>query len=805
MKEIAKKISNNELSIEDILSNNLLVQTDVKLKFGKMTNFFLSEEVLEKLINYSLNYNSSIEDFPHMSHNACEVLSTIKNSSLLDKLTFEDENISDSENEEEEESDYENDFNHNDSNMSDEIDVVIDYNDIDYNQLNFEKEIHHSPTKQLSSKKFSKKISLLSVYDESSISKPKSSYPYLDKIFNFIFAYNKLLFDKTSSLSLDEICSNATKTRVINEDLEIDDLFSGYFIRIFTNLISQRRSRMMKYLFIISKKSIEAFINLAPYHENIQHCLYLILENCEDKEFLSFQNDLLNKLMLKFNNQKCNLSYLFDCLLTEREIYSKYYVNNSIMFRSLISMLIDKIDTSIIPQSVKSTISRKSKKNKSQIVTNNEIFSLKQIQLISPNTKLKKENILIIKNILKNIVLDLYLITNYLTKQLNKEKEKYPQTPRQREIILKEEDLEAEEIFEEEFEESHLKILSRFFENFSLFNSIFEIIMKDVNSTQFENNCFKLENITKIECISLLLEIFVNVNYIRFINHNCIMSKLEFFDFSTYQVNDNKDTIKKFVYFLIDCLELFQMNTILHNEIEFIFSCFISEFSMENLISIFIESDVLDRIVSLCNKKVTKGNNLLSFINICEICVTIFASKNLKIQYYVEKSKIILIFYLLDSLFCHWYKEFFSPILQKMKEKLVDSQKIENKEISLEAQTVENTFNYSLQILNKPTLKEFISNCYKNVNKAMKTESIDDISYQILRKNTECLLLSSFNSSSMHLQHKKSYQYQIDEFQFRKEFVPTPFTIRNEDFYDNNFWKVSNSNISDKELSDLLL
>ncbi len=94
-KEIVKQILNNDFTLEQILSNNILCQTDIKVKFTRLTKFFIKEEVINKLIDYSLNYDSNLKDFEHLSHNSCELLSTIKHASFSEYFAMrQDDEVS---------------------------------------------------------------------------------------------------------------------------------------------------------------------------------------------------------------------------------------------------------------------------------------------------------------------------------------------------------------------------------------------------------------------------------------------------------------------------------------------------------------------------------------------------------------------------------------------------------------------------------------------------------------------------------------------------------------------------------------
>ena len=85
-KEIIKQITSNEFTLEQILSNNILCQTDIKMKFAKLGSFFLKDEIICKMIDYCLSYSPDFKDYEHMSHNSCEILSQVKHTSLMSFL-----------------------------------------------------------------------------------------------------------------------------------------------------------------------------------------------------------------------------------------------------------------------------------------------------------------------------------------------------------------------------------------------------------------------------------------------------------------------------------------------------------------------------------------------------------------------------------------------------------------------------------------------------------------------------------------------------------------------------------------------
>lgn len=251
-KEFLKRISANECTLEEILQSNHLIQTEVKSKFGKLTNFFCNDDTLGKLLFYSLNHNLDIQDFEHLSHNSCEILSTIKNQTLLDKLTTELEDISSEEKEDSEESDEEEESSESSSQFSEDI---VEYTNVNTNDL--EKKISDSAF----AKKFSKKYTILDDAFSSSlkevdksVDKRRSCFPFIDKLFEYLFNKHSKLkaalskhhaianVEKLDSSEAEEL--TLPKLEEFNKEPFIDELLSGYFSRIFINILQQRRNRV---------------------------------------------------------------------------------------------------------------------------------------------------------------------------------------------------------------------------------------------------------------------------------------------------------------------------------------------------------------------------------------------------------------------------------------------------------------------------------------------------------------------------------------------------------------------------------
>lgn len=182
-KEIVKTINSGAMTLEEILSNNTLIHADIKPKFGKMTSFFICENIINKLIDYSLFLNEDSLNFCQYSHNSVELLSEIKNSQLLDKLTIEQEVES---SEEEDEFEEEEEIDDASSSISNDFIEFVEFKEI--NTKDMDKELTYNSPVRSNSKKVTKKMSTsypIRLY-EINKKQTKKSFPYLDKLFNYL-------------------------------------------------------------------------------------------------------------------------------------------------------------------------------------------------------------------------------------------------------------------------------------------------------------------------------------------------------------------------------------------------------------------------------------------------------------------------------------------------------------------------------------------------------------------------------------------------------------------------------------------
>lgn len=87
IKSLITALDSQEIALEDLLINTDFIQPTVKIKFPKFLKYFMKGDWIEKLIYYSLNYDPQIKNYTSISHNACEILSMIKNETFLKELT----------------------------------------------------------------------------------------------------------------------------------------------------------------------------------------------------------------------------------------------------------------------------------------------------------------------------------------------------------------------------------------------------------------------------------------------------------------------------------------------------------------------------------------------------------------------------------------------------------------------------------------------------------------------------------------------------------------------------------------------
>lgn len=254
-KDIVKNINSNQFTLEEIIGNSMMVQNEIIQKFGKMTNFFIDNKVIFKIISYALNY-SETENWKILSHNSSVILSDIKNSQLLDKLTIEEELESEYEEEEEEESE--------DNNINDLSQDIIDYDELDTKGLD-NKIGSISPNKKFSRQLTSSKSMTITSSKKISV----NSFPYLDKIFEYLDKYR------------------AKVEILINESNKIEK------IELFKSDENNNQNIMVSKFDTFNGKTKES-INYEPLSK------YKIMQNA--KEFHDYSEDIKNSS--EINNQK---------------------------------------------------------------------------------------------------------------------------------------------------------------------------------------------------------------------------------------------------------------------------------------------------------------------------------------------------------------------------------------------------------------------------------------------------------------------------------------------------------------------
>lgn len=166
IKSLVTALESQETTLEDLLINTDFIQPTIKIKFPKFSKYFMKKEWIEKLIYYSLNYDSQVKNYTSISHNACEILSQVKQGAFLKEIT-----------------------------------KCIDTDD------------------------------------------NNKSFPYLDKIFEFIAKKDKK--EKEDEVKL----SNKMEIDTEINELYCEEMLSGYFERIIMNLTLKVKKRVSFYFY----------------------------------------------------------------------------------------------------------------------------------------------------------------------------------------------------------------------------------------------------------------------------------------------------------------------------------------------------------------------------------------------------------------------------------------------------------------------------------------------------------------------------------------------------------------------------
>ena len=98
---------------------------------------------------------------------------------------------------------------------------------------------------------------------------------------------------------------------------------------------------------------------LSSYHDNIQQCLFFILSTIEETEYSNTHLKFLYDLITNYSNGQNELSELFNRLLSERNLYLKYFLTNKPLFEHFIGSLAKKLSSN---QEVNKVLKEKSVK-----------------------------------------------------------------------------------------------------------------------------------------------------------------------------------------------------------------------------------------------------------------------------------------------------------------------------------------------------------------------------------------------------------------------------------------------------------
>lgn len=570
--EFFKKITQNELSLEQILQNNIICQTDIKMKFSRVAKFFLKEEIINKLIDYCLSYDSSIIDYEHFSHNSCEILSNVKNTQLHDFL-----------------------------------------------------------------------LSSIEINNE-------EKFRFMDRIFEKI---------------------HQTMTR--NEKEINKEMVSGYFKRVFLNIMLCDKEGLLNYLFN-NKKSLDYLIYLSNINENFQLCLYSIITSNINFSFNQKVSELMNDLLDKYLINEVDISDLLYIILCERNNYIKLFLNNQQLYEKLIITMTMKLSNNtsqtIIDKQSSPIVNRPKVAFSCKVLNyKNEIKS----NLYEKHT-INNKIIEPYKALCRNIMIDLTNIKSRMnTKsikerglglvikdQLNSEDENKTKLLISRKIQLKNENLEddIEENPDEDVEESLYNILS-IYKIFTYlkkcFNSIFlHLLGEEILQKKY----FGFENLKKVEVLVIIYEIFVNMNFIKVkydeyaIDNPTIDMGNKISDEVYSKISSpilyNSVKVYDLISFLFNSVMKFEGNNILHLEIQYFFELLMSEYSPQEFIDSFIENDFLKNLIEYTESSYFPKN----LSNICHIYVSIFTSSNSFIEKYIFSSKFFNLYvYTLNTIY----------------------------------------------------------------------------------------------------------------------------------------------------------
>ena len=90
---------------------------------------------------------------------------------------------------------------------------------------------------------------------------------------------------------------------------------------------------------------LDSLVLLSSYHNNIQQCLFYILSTIEESDYSNTHLKFLYDLITSYSNGQNELSELFNRLLSERNLYLKYFLSNKHLFEHFISSLAIKLSS----------------------------------------------------------------------------------------------------------------------------------------------------------------------------------------------------------------------------------------------------------------------------------------------------------------------------------------------------------------------------------------------------------------------------------------------------------------------------
>lgn len=406
---------------------------------------------------------------------------------------------------------------------------------------------------------------------------------------------------------------------------------------------------------------LDSLVLLSSYHNNIQQCLFYILSTIEESDYSNTHLKFLYDLITSYSNGQNELSELFNRLLSERNLYLKYFLSNKPLFEHFISSLAIKLSSN---QEINKVLKEKSvKKIKiSSDKLDNLLLKEEKDSIHLKNNPCNINTLDVINKLCKNILFDINLVkvnldkkvltktdnlSNLLKLQVFEDDENTIKPPINRDIILKNEDLDIDEEYEEYVIESPLKSDKsslKYEEIFMSLKEIFYIISNNLLACQLlKKNIFGLDNLLKIETLSFIMEIFVNMNFI-FLKLDKEQVDQTYFNINLrekFQTPFKLDKLINLLSLLIDCFIRFDKNTILHNELDYFFNLVVSQYSPVEVIDAFVESKITNKIVDSCKNKYYPMN----LANLCKLSVGIFASNNKKLEEIIIKGKFSHIIY----------------------------------------------------------------------------------------------------------------------------------------------------------------